>query len=121
MGRKGRIPRACKRGRLYPRTRLSTAHGDQPVTKSAIPLGRRTQHADPDCRQSSRRRLAVKRASVKIRLLAPQRAHPTRLLLMAALLIDAVFCGPAFAQQLDYVPEVNDLSTLPIGPTSPLG
>jgi hypothetical protein len=45
-----------------------------------------------------------------------------RLLLIAALLPAAWFCGgPAFAQQLDYVPEVNDMSTIPIGPTSPLG
>src|ERR1700751_5628808 len=45
-----------------------------------------------------------------------------RLLLIAALLPAASFCGsPAFAQQLDYVPEVNDMSTIPIGPTSPLG
>jgi hypothetical protein len=46
--------------------------------------------------------------------------HRVRLLLMAALPA-ALCCGsPAFAQ-LDYIPEVNDMSTAPIGATSPLG
>jgi len=43
-----------------------------------------------------------------------------RLLLIAA--VPAVlFCSSPASAQLDYVPEVNDMSTVPIGATSPLG
>lgn len=46
--------------------------------------------------------------------------HRVRLLLMAALPAALCCSSPAFAQ-LDYIPEVNDMSTAPIGATSPLG
>src|SRR5580692_10887325 len=44
-----------------------------------------------------------------------------RLSLIAAFLSAALcWCSPAFAQ-LDYMPQVDDMSTVAIGPTSPLG
>src|ERR1700757_2360253 len=44
-----------------------------------------------------------------------------RLSLIPAVLLAVLCCGsPAFAQ-LDYVPQVNDMSTASISPTSPLG
>jgi hypothetical protein len=47
-------------------------------------------------------------------------AHSVRLLLILA--VPAVLCcGSPASAQLDYVPEVNDMSTAPIGATSPLG
>jgi hypothetical protein len=47
--------------------------------------------------------------------------HTVRLFLIAAVPALLYCSSPASAQQLDYVPEVNDMSTVPIGATSPLG
>jgi hypothetical protein len=55
-----------------------------------------------------------------VRLMVFRMPLTVRLLRIVAVL-QAALCSPAFAQQLDYVPEVNDMSTIPIGPTSPLG
>ena len=57
-----------------------------------------------------------------VRLMVFRMQLTVRVLRIALVLPAALCCGsPAFAQQLDYVPEVNDMSTVPIGPTSPLG
>jgi hypothetical protein len=59
---------------------------------------------------------------ILVRLMVFRIELSARPLRIAAVLLTALcFCSPAFAQQLDYVPEVNDMSTVPIGPTSPLG
>jgi hypothetical protein len=56
-----------------------------------------------------------------MRLLGFRVKHTVRLSLIAAVLPAALCsCSPAFAQ-VDYMPEVNDMSTAPISPTSPLG
>jgi hypothetical protein len=44
-----------------------------------------------------------------------------RSLIAAILPVALCWCSPAIGQQLDYMPEVNDMSTVAIGPTSPLG
>jgi hypothetical protein len=59
---------------------------------------------------------------ILVRLMVFRRRFTLRVLRIALFLPAALGCwSPAFAQQLDYVPEVNDMSTVPIGPTSPLG
>lgn len=63
----------------------------------------------------------MKQASENVRLLGPRMARSAGLSLIALVLLSALCCSPAVAQQLDYVPDVNDMSTSPIGPTSPLG
>ena len=60
-------------------------------------------------------------ASENMWLLASRTTRRPRLLLIALVLIDALCGSLVWAQQLDYVPEVNDMSTVPIGATSPLG
>src|ERR1700741_2676025 len=56
-----------------------------------------------------------------MRLLGFRVKHTVRLSLIAAVLPAALCCcSPAFAQ-VDYMPEVDDMSTASISPTSPLG
>src|SRR5580700_535946 len=116
MGRTRRIPRARERRRLYSRSCLSAAHGDQPVEARGVPLDRGPQHANTHRRQSSRHCLAVMRLAV-----FRMEQSVKRSLIAAALPAVLCWCSPAIGQQLDYMPEVNDMSTVAIGPTSPLG